>query len=873
MRARKLRSGAAAAILGFLVADHGSHIRASAFPFPGAHSHTEDASPSKGSGISGTVQGGDVAAAALFGGGFFGSRASNANISLSILSPAASSAPLSATVAEVLQQAVTSATDAVNGAAEHAAEAYTMGIEQARSKTSKWWTSEGPQRAAEAAREITEGAASIASGAASEAQRQLYALGSLLEDKLPGAADTAYSTAKSASSAAGVAAKELSAAAKDAESAFLAWAGHIKEELEGGSSEAVTKTAEQAAAAAEVARKAAVDAAEKATVAAREARRTLVVLGNRVHSESEGAAQSALKAARETVDKAEKAVATVEHAADTARAALASWGALLGQTLHAGTRHVRGAAEVAAGAAKDLADSLQNVASSASSAAETLESTAYAVSSGAEHGAEKADRVIDVLASNASKPLIGLFMPWVGGQNVQEEPKQAIPGCHCPESATATASSSPQEGEIGGSGEDEGAACNCPSGNNSESILDATQRLLGLGAPVLEEATGTEKASEGAEPAETAGLSSVIQKAGERILSALPILNPKMDLRPTDSAAWLGSSAVLKSETDATLSSDPAQNREVVEALPPVYKEGIPLDCDPLPPYRDCIAQCDSVEAKANDSQEPAPATQGLSSYEYSKKRACYLACVSKWIDTTIPGCMDSNGKVVAGTPPAAQFRSTTTTSTTPLPVTTTVPEALTDAKREPAGTSWGPFLERLQRKEEQHSDEPKENTQSSGLSWFFTESETTTTTTTTVPPNKGLLDSLFNKSQETQQSDEQKAAIPSWLSGSAWGDWKRALTSKVMGKVATDDATTNADSTQAEEENHRDLGESEATNSNAIILGTAAAVLLLALIFVIVVLRRWEAHHRERTRVAERQQVPPSQRGDMQQPLMQQQA
>ncbi|KAL8274496.1 hypothetical protein Esti_001656 [Eimeria stiedai] len=760
---------------------------------------------------------GDAAATALFGGGFFGGE--EPQPALAHL-PHPSHASSESSVGRVLHNAVLSATAAAGDAAQQAAERAKRGLEEARNKAAEWFDSDTRQRALDAAESARHTTAEAGSTAAHEAKEGLYALGSMIKEKAPGAADMAYKTAQSASSAAGRAAKELSAAASDAKSAFLTWAGQVREGVQKSSEETLhsaSQAAEQAAAAAETARKAALDAAQRATKAAQEARYTLSVFSQHLQSQAaSGSAHSAAAATHNASQEAEEAARALEDAARTTKAALASWSDFINDTLHAGSSQAQDAASTATEAAKELAERLQHAAVRAGSASGAL--TASLASSG-----------LDLLTTDSSKPLLHNFLPWIS--ETTEETRRSLEGsakeaaqdfrarvpsvdeaCNCafsmPESLKGKAS---QAGNyISGLA---GRACDCAMGNKRSSILEATRRFFGFSTTPESQVEATmhraAKAVQDVASSSSGGMGESLKSAGRRLVNSFSRSSTAAaaELRPLDGAAWLGSAPTHTSVADAANNAADATGISAIKnALPSVYSGQSTLDCDPLPPYKDCIAQCDADDA----NNTAAGGSSGLSSSEYSKKRACYLACKAKWIDTALPGCLDASGNVVPGTAPAALFRSTTTTTTTSYPA----------AGKAGGDSSWSAFLKPLQRKDE--SEEVKDKVKSSTFSWLF--GANATTTTTAAPASvKGVFGNLFGENREAEQGGQ-------WFKGVNWEGWKHPLSGR------------NA----SEEKSLREEAAEEAR-------------------------KRWETHHREqRVHASERQQIAENTGADIQRPLMQ---
>ncbi|KAL8454114.1 hypothetical protein Emag_001547 [Eimeria magna] len=804
----------------------------------------------------------EAAPAALFGGGFFGGEEAQAPHTHLPHPPHASS---DSSMGQVLHNAVLSATTAAGDAAQQAAETARRGLEEARNKAAEWFDGDTRQRAIDAAESARHATAEAATSAAHEAKEGLYALGSMIKEKAPGAADAAYKTAQSASSAAGRAAKELSAAASDAKSAFLTWAGQVREGVQKSSEETLhsaSQAAEQAAAAAETARKAALDAAQRATKAAQEARYTLSVFSQHLQSQAApGSADSAAAAATHHASReAEEAARALEEAARTTKAALASWSDFIHDTLHAGSNQAQDAASKASDAAKDVAERLQHAAVRAGKASSALTGSASLVSAG-----------LETMMTDSSKPILENLWPWMSEKteetrkSLEDSAKQAaddfrarIPSadeaCDCasyvPESVRDRAS---QAGHyISGVA---GRACECAVGNRRSSILEATRRFFGFSktpeSQVEETMHKAARAVQDAASSSSESMGDSLKNAGRRLINSFSRSSnvATAELRPLDGAAWLGSAPTHTSVTDAAKEAADATGISAIKnALPSVYRGQSALDCDPLPPYKDCIAQCDADEAN-NIASGGSP---GLSSSEYSKKRACYLACKAKWIDTALPGCLDTSGNVVPGTAPAALFRSTTTTTTT-HPSTGKVGGA----------SSWSDFLKPLQRRDE--SEEVKDKVKSSSFSWLFGDSATTTTT---VPPHarvKGVFNNLFGRDNDTEEDAQ-------WFKGVNWEGWKHPLS----GRNASDDKSLREKAVDearrfAEAAERRIKGEQKPAKFNTILLISAAAVLLFAVIFILVVMRRWETRHREqRVHATERQQIAENTGADIQRPLMQ---
>ncbi|PHJ18223.1 transmembrane protein, partial [Cystoisospora suis] len=122
----------------------------------------------------------------------------------------------------------------------------------------------------------------------------------------------------------------------------------------------------------------------------------------------------------------------------------------------------------------------------------------------------------------------------------------------------------------------------------------------------------------------------------------------------------------------------------------PPYTRHVHLDCDPTPPFRDCVMKCQSKpsngamnavaeEERRRRTGEPA----ALGSYEYSNLRSCYMTCRQKWIDADLPGCLRQDGTKVEGIPPVEAFRTTTTT-----PPATTLPRPRAHTSY-PQGSPW----------------------------------------------------------------------------------------------------------------------------------------------------------------------------------------
>lgn len=861
--ANHLHRGAAAAALGALLAWHTPAHQISALSFFGSESNdaVDDGVAHIGSAIR------DASAAAPSVGGAFlgghegeGQGASFQPSGYNRIPPEA----LAANVGDVLQNAVLSATSAAGGAAEAVMDTASHGLEEAKRRAAELYeagTQHPAASVADAARRASQGAASAASGVASEAKRGFNALGSLLKEKVPGAAGAAYKTAKTASAVAGKAAEDLSEKAIDAKSAFLNWAQMLRDEMEkrAGSNRIGSQAAATVSDTAESARHAAIAAAEKASAAAKEARETLSGVGESVQSHSQGAADTAMQSARAASEKARSAYDTLEEAALQARAALDSWGTMIGNTLHAGTDRARDAAQAATETARHLAAKLQGAASNATSAAETLQDITKLFAQSANRAANRADQVVDGMTADVTKSLRDL-LPWGAAKEVTEEglqqvldntkglgdkarevlenekenlKKKAGEACGCGSSMTGTL--------IAG-------ACHCLTGKKW-SLFSAAKNIFGFGQKVKHATDAVADTAASTSQGLLNKVESVIGDTGKKVVSSMNTNPPRGQLRPTDSAAWLGGLIGGSPATEEVAEGTPG----VRETLPPVYREGVPLDCDPLPPYKDCIAQCDAEDARdAALAQKGLDSPRGLGSYDYSKKRGCYLACKSKWVDATLPGCIDTTGKIVAGTPPAAQYRTTTTTPATHK-------ESDDDEENEGPASSWGYFMKRLHNEGQDAAHEVKEKvTPSTGnlLSWLFSRESpvTTTTTTTTMPPTRsGFFGSLFGR----QAADNEVAANNGWMKGLNWGGLKHSMTSR----------------TPAEETGIRETLTStdriETTGTNGFLMWCAAAVLLLALGFVIMVLKRWEAHHRERQPTGSRPQVVTHTEAEMERPLM----
>lgn len=131
----------------------------------------------------------------------------------------------------------------------------------------------------------------------------------------------------------------------------------------------------------------------------------------------------------------------------------------------------------------------------------------------------------------------------------------------------------------------------------------------------------------------------------------------------------------------------------------PPYTRHVHLDCDPTPPFRDCVVKCQaenqSKPSSGGMSNNAAAAEEerrrrrtgepsALGSYEYSNLRSCYMTCRQKWIDADLPGCLRQDGTKVEGVPPVEAFRTTTTTT----PPTTTVPRPRAHTSY-PQGSPW----------------------------------------------------------------------------------------------------------------------------------------------------------------------------------------
>ncbi|KAL8445630.1 hypothetical protein Emed_005500 [Eimeria media] len=803
---------------------------------------------------------GDAAAAALFGGGFFGDEGTQASRGHL---PHPSHASNDSSMGQVLHNAVLSATTAAGDAAQQAAETARRGLEEARNKAAEWFDSDTRQRAIDAAESARHATAEAATTAAHGAKEGLYALGSMIKEKAPGAADMAYKTAQSASSAAGRAARDLSAAASDAKSAFLTWAGQVREGVQKSSEETLhsaSQAAEQAAAAAETARKAALDAAQRATKAAQEARYTLSVFSQHLQSQAaSGSPDSAAAANHQVSREAEEAARALEEAARTTKAALASWSDFISDTLHSGSDQAQDAASKASDAAKDVAERLQHAAVRASNASSALTGPASLVSAG-----------LGMMTADSSKPLLENFMPWMSEKTeetrrtLEDSAKQAaedfrarIPSadeaCDCasyvPEAVRDRAS---QAGNyISGVA---GRACDCAMGNRRSSILEATRRFFGFSkSPESQVEDTMHKAAKAVKDAASYSGDSMgdsLKNAGRRLIDSFSRSSnvATAEIQPLDAAAWLGSAPTHTSVSDAAKEAADATGITAIKnALPSVYRGQSALDCDPLPPYKDCIAQCDADDA-ANTA---AGGSSGLSSSEYSKKRACYLACKAKWIDTALPGCLDTSGNVVPGTAPAAIFRSTTTTTTT---------STYTASGKVGGASSWSDFLKPLRKRDE--SEEVQDKVKSSTFSWLF---GSNTTTTTTVSPVKGVFGNLFGKDNQVEEEGQ-------WFKGVNWEGWKHPLSGKnasddkSLREKAVDEARRFADAAE-----RRIKGEQKPARSNTFLLISAAAVLLFAIIFILVVMRRWETHQREqRVHATERQQIAENTGADIQRPLMQ---
>ncbi|KAL8428296.1 hypothetical protein Efla_001591 [Eimeria flavescens] len=832
---------------------------------------------------------GDVAATALFGGGFFGGNEPSAGSAARWTRPPQASADSSG-VGQVLHNAVVSATSAAGDAAQQAAESARRSLEEARNTAASWFDPETRQHATEAADAARHAASEAASAAAHEAKRGAYSLGSLLHERAPGAADAAYKTAQTAGSLASAAAERLSAAANDAKSAFLTWAGQVKEGVQRGSEETLhsaSQAAEQAAAAAELARKAAVDAAQRATKAAQEARHSLSVFTQQLQSETAaGSSHSAAAASHHASEQAEQAAQALEEASRATKAALASWSDFLNDAFRSGSHHSEEAASAAGDAAKSVAERLQQAAQHAGIAAGALASaTASLVSPSSKWETEKAEAP-DALTVDASKPFLQNFLPWASEKSEEAKkagwwaasraadevkarsPSSAEEACDCAYAASGSMKEKAQK--VGGylSGLT-GKACDCAQASRQPSILEATKRFFGFrssaesqaedalqrAAKAVREAasSATSRASSSSSSAD--GLGDSLKNAGRRIASAFSSsTDAATDLRPVDAAAWLGNLPTTAGEAReaAHTAAEATGINRLSESLPAVYRGSSILDCDPLPPYKDCIAQCDADDAR-NAAAEQAG---GLSSSEYSKKRACYLACKAKWIDTVLPGCLDASGNVVPGTAPAALFRSTTSTSTSA--------PASQGLGGHGGASSWSDFLRPLQRKDD--SSEVQEKLRNSRFSWFFGDSAPSTTTTTAAPAaaNNGMFSGFFGAGR--QADPEQQ-----WLHGVDWSGWKNPLTGskseeKSLRQRAAEEARRFADAAE-----RKIKGEPKPAKSHTFLLVAAAAVLLFAVIFIFIALRRWESHHREqRVHATERQQIAENSGADIQRPLMQ---
>ncbi|KAL8436530.1 hypothetical protein ACSSS7_001647 [Eimeria intestinalis] len=803
----------------------------------------------------------DAAATALFDGGFFGGeepQSPRAHL------PHPSHASADASMGQVLHNAVLSATTAAGDAAQQAAETARRGLEEAKNKAAEWFDSDTRQRAIDAAESARHATAEAATTAAHEAKEGLYALGSMIKEKAPGAADMAYKTAQQASSAAGRAAKELSAAATDAKSAFLTWAGQVREGVQKGSEETLqsaSQAAEQAAAAAETARKVALDAAQRATKAAQEARYSLSVFGQHLQAQSaSGSADSAAAATHHASAEAEAAARALEEAARTTKAALASWSDFITDTLHMGSNQAQDAASKASDAARDVAEHLHHAAVRAGNASAAL------LASGNLGGSTG----LEMLTADSSKPLLENFMPWMSekteetkrsletsAKQAAEDFKARIPSaeeaCNCAMSDTLKNKAGQAGHYISGIA---GRACDCAMGNRRNSILEATRRFFGFGTtPEAQVEETVHKAAKAVQDAASSSGDTVgesLKNAGRRLLNSFSRSSTAAtaELRPLDGAAWLGSAPTHTSVGEAAQTAADATGLSAVkDALPSLYRGQSALDCDPLPPYKDCIAQCDADDA----SNTAAGGSPGLSSSEYSKKRACYLACKAKWIDTALPGCLDTSGNVIPGTAPAALFRSTTTTTTTAYPAS---------ARVGGGASSWSDFLKPLKRKDD--SEEVKDKVKQSTFSWLF--GGNPTTTTTIAPASvKGVFGNLFGRDKEAEKEGQ-------WFKGVDWESWKHPLS----GRSASDDKSLREKAVEearrfADAAERKIKGDRKPKRSNTFLLISAAAILLFAVVFILIVLRRWETHHREqRVHATERQQIAENTGADIQRPLMQ---
>lgn len=127
----------------------------------------------------------------------------------------------------------------------------------------------------------------------------------------------------------------------------------------------------------------------------------------------------------------------------------------------------------------------------------------------------------------------------------------------------------------------------------------------------------------------------------------------------------------------------------------PPYTRHVHLDCDPTPPFRDCVMKCQAEnQSKASAGANSAAEEQrrrrtgepsALGSYEYGNLRSCYQSCRQKWIDADLPGCLRQDGTKVEGVPPVEAFRSSTTTTTT----TSTTTEGPPPQNGYTAGAPW----------------------------------------------------------------------------------------------------------------------------------------------------------------------------------------